>query len=398
MNRYLVIFVLGMVVLAGCAGGPFGTDSTDTQNTSTEQNESIQPGTHMESPSGQSNENNGTESGSSAASDETSTPDTESPNDSDDGTSSPNADGDTEPSSDNPWGERTLTVAVKNELDNDRKFGPIVQDALAYWEQNSQQYAGYQIDYTLEENAQDPDIVVSFTSSIDECGVKEHVEGCAPYITESNDVNRPVEVQIHGGYTDDSTRQLLIHELGHTLGLDHGDEPKKIMAAKSDLTTLPQPDVTERALPWDHSTLTVAVDQSNVPPQKRQAVNNQINAALDYYERGADGTVPNRVSFKRVSDPESADIRIEFSDNSPCSSLNTGSCSVPSGYDPDDDGALEQYHHVRIVLTGLDTKTVAWHVGNRIGEDAFGFDEVNDFPYPLRSNTPKEERSTRWWT
>lgn len=405
-SRGLSVFVLIMVVLSGCAGmipGSNMTNSTDTMSTS---DGTTHPDAQPTAPPSTARTGADTTSRSSPSSSTTTAasapPSTSSPPVSGspdrpphDTTSGSGSNG--TPSQANPWGERTLTVAIKDKTGKSRQFAPLVRDALAYWEQNSKQYAGYPINYKLKPNAANPDIVVSFVSSINKCGVERRVEGCAPYIRSSNDVNRPVDVQIRSGYTDDSTVQLLIHEFGHTLGLDHQDEPEEIMAAETDLTTLPKPNVTERALPWDHSKLSVAVDLSSVPASKRSAVNTQIDEALTYYDRGADGTVPKRVSFRRVSNPKKADIVIQFSKDSPCPGLSSGSCSVASGYDPDDDGATETYAKTKIVLTNVDTDTVAWHVGNRLGEDAFGFDEQSDFPPPLRSSTSTETRSSRWW-
>lgn len=401
-SRGLSVLVLIMVVLSGCTGmipGSNATDSTDTMSTS---DGTTNPNAQPTAPTPTAGQGEDTTSPSSSSTSTSSTPPSTSSSPvsgspdrlSSDTTSAPGSDAGSQA---NPWGERTLTVAIKDKTGNSRQFEPLVQDALAYWEQNSKQYAGYPINYQLKPNAENPDIVVSVVSSINKCGVERRVEGCAPYIRSSEDIDRPVDVRIRSGYTDESTVQLLIHEFGHTLGLDHQDEPKEIMAAETDLTTLPKPNVTERALPWDHSKLSVAVDLSSVPASKRSAVNKQIDEALAYYDRGADGTVPKRVSFQRVSNPESADIVIQFSKDSPCSGLSSGSCSVASGYDPDDDGATETYAKTNIVLTNVDTNTVAWHVGNRLGEDAFGFDEQSDFPKPLRSNAPTETRSSRWW-
>lgn len=288
-------------------------------------------------------------------------------------------------------------MAIENEMGNDRSFKPLVQNALAYWEENSRQYAGYSINYRLT-NAPNPDIKISFAPTIESCGGKKHVEGCAPFIQSSKPINQPgpIQVKIRGDYTNESTIQLLIHEFGHTLGLDHTDSPKEIMAAESDLTARAKPNVTERALPWDHSTLTVAVDRSTIPDGKRGTVNKQIESALNYYTRGADGTIPGRVSFRRVSNPENADIVIRFTQNTPCD-IVSGSCSVASGYNLDTDDALELYHQTVITLKSVDTTTVGWHVANRIGSDAFGFDEPSDFPDSLRGTVPPRVRHSRWW-
>jgi hypothetical protein len=409
-SRVLPVVII-MVLLAGCAGTTHGTDNrTSPTNTTVSSpvpeptdNRGVRPtatnSTTETSPSSQtaaptthptSESNSSTTPTTTPTSTVTSSPDSQSKN------TTPPPDTATEPKQESPWGEKTLTVAIKNEMKGDRTFVPLVQNALAYWEENSRQHAGYSINYRLTDAA-NSDITVSFVPTIKDCGGKRHVEGCAPLIQSNEDVNRPVQIQIRGGYTNESTTQLLIHELGHTLGLDHGDAPKKIMAAESDLTTRARPNVTERALPWDHSTLTVAVDSSTVPDSKRGAVNKQIQAALNYYARGASGTVPERVSFRRVSNSETADIVIRFSQNTPCTGLRSGSCSVASGYDPDDDGAIETYAGVEITLTKVDTNTVAWHIANRIGEDAFGFDEPSDFPKPLRNSADSSIQQSNWW-
>jgi hypothetical protein len=402
-----------MVLLAGCAGTTHGTDNRTSPTNTTVSSPVSEPtndrgvrptataSTTETSPSSQTTAPPTSESSSSSTDSPTTTPSstvTSSPNSQSNNTT-PSPDTATAPRQENPWGKQTLTVAIKNKMEGDRTFVPLVQNALAYWEENSRQYAGYSINYRLDQNAANPDITISFVSTIKNCGEKRGVEGCAPFIQSTKDLKKPgpVQVQIRGGYTNESTTQLLIHEFGHTLGLDHGDAPKGVMAAESDLTTRSRPNVTERALPWDHSTLTVAVDRSTVPGSKRGAVNKQIQTALNYYARGAGGTVPERVSFRRVSNPETADVVIRFSQNSPCSDLRTGSCSVASGYDPDDDDAIETYAGVEITLTDVDTNTIAWHVANRIGEDAFGFDEPSDFPKPLRNSVDSRVRQSNWW-
>ncbi|MFC6960861.1 matrixin family metalloprotease [Halocatena marina] len=403
-TRVLPVLVLVMVVLAGCSGMLTGSNTTNaTNSTSTLTPDGMtNPNAQPTIPGETGPDENPPTSAASPASTQTSASSSASSSPTDDDPSShdgatPDPGSDAVPSKENPWGERTLTVAIKDETGNDRAFEPLVQNALAYWEQNSRKYAGYQINYRLEPDAANPDVVVSFVPSIEECGVEEQVEGCAPYIRSPEEVNRPANVQVRSGYTDESTVKLLIHEFGHTLGLGHDDKPKKIMAATTDLTTLPKPNVTERALPWDHSTLSVAVDLSGVPATDRATVNSQVDKAFAYYDQGADGTVPNRVSFRRVSNPEEADIVVQFTDDSPCQGLKSGSCSVASGYDPDDDGATETYAKTRIVITNVEPKTVAWHVGNRLGEDAFGFDHPSDFPQPLRGNAPTETRRSNWW-
>lgn len=163
-------------------------------------------------------------------------------------------------------------------------------------------------------------------------------------------------------YTDDSLVNLITHEFSPVLGLQHNDEPQEVMNGVVDLTRLPKPDATGRDLPWKHSTLTVAVDRSNVPANECSTVKNQINEALEYYDNGADGTILERVSFRRVDNPETADITIRFSANSPSLSIDergTDSCHIYKDINIDNDISVKDIIDLDIVLTNFNPETVA---------------------------------------
>ena len=121
----------------------------------------------------------------------------------------------------------------------------------------------------------------------------------------------------------------------------------------------------------------------------------QIDHALDYYDRGADGTVPENVSFRHVERPERADIVVRFSDDSPCG-FGSGSCGSVSGTDPDGDGALERYTHLEITLTDLDSDVVGWHVARWLAL-GFGIEDESEYPPVLREETSHEDRRSDWW-
>jgi len=293
---------------------------------------------------------------------------------------------------DNPWGESTLTVAVENAGAPSRNFTAALQTALGYWERNSEQYAGYPIEYELDPDAENPDLVVRFVDEVDSCPNVEHAAGCAPYVTDPAEVDRPMNVDVDASFGNESTALVLKHELGHTLGLDHDSAPQSIMTGEAMLATAPRRDATERPLPWADSELTVYLGPT--PDRDRAAVHEQVSHALAYYADGAAGTVPSNVTFEFTRFRSEADVVVRFPDDLQCTAGTGGSCGSVRGVDPDRDDALEEYQRLNVSIAGVDTEAVGWYVGYWLGY-GMGLDEEELAP-PLQDDSYRNRRSD-WW-
>ena len=300
---------------------------------------------------------------------------------------------------DNHWQSEELVVSYEAPAGDDRDYEPILEAGLEFWSEHSERYAGFPVDLRLAAPGDDADVHVRFVDRVGECGTEdhgdEHTAGCAPILTDHRQVDRPVEIRVRTGFDDESTALVLKHELGHTMGLTHDDEPQEIMQAQSRLTTLPQTNATDRALPWRTSELAVYPEYDSVGDDERTEAERQVHAALDYYERGADGTVPDNVTFVEASTPSDAHVVIRFSDDDPCRE-GTGSCGALSGQDLDGDGAFEYHTKLEITLVGLDTEATAWHVGRWLGV-GFGHVDESEFPEPLRQSATFDDRRSEWW-
>jgi hypothetical protein len=288
-----------------------------------------------------------------------------------------------------PWGAEPVVVGVAGPTGRD--VVPLVRRAAAYWEANAGRYAGYPVDYAVRPEATNPDVVVQFRDEIEGCERTKHTAGCAPYITHAGQIDRPVTVEVKTGLSDESTVRVLEHEFGHTLGLGHDDEPRDIMRTGVVLTTLPQPNATERGFAWTDGDFTVYVDVAAAPDP--DAAREQVGRALDYYERGAPG-VPNDLTFRAVDDPDDAELVIRYVDRSACTS-GSGSCGSSRGPDPDGDGASERYSRFTVTVVGVDTDAVGWHVGYWLAA-AFGLEGDTEKPPPFR-DASYEERRSEWW-
>ncbi|WP_135533962.1 matrixin family metalloprotease [Halostella pelagica] len=290
-----------------------------------------------------------------------------------------------------PWDDDELVVAIDSG-GGDREYRPLVREALSYWEGEGGQYAAYEAAFVLDPNATDPDVVVTFVDDVDECGDVDDAAGCAPRLSSDSRVDPPVAVEVEANLSDESTVIVTKHEFGHVLGLSHDDDPQSIMAHSTDLTTEPQPNATERALPWQNESLSVAVDVSNA--SNPSGAQDQVRHALDYYGDSADGTVPENVSFRIVENRSAADVVITYVETLPCQG-DVGSCASRSGVDPDGDGAAERYDSLEITVAGVDTAAVGWHVGYWLGY-GFGHTSEYDWAQPFR-DADAEDRWSEWW-
>lgn len=263
----------------------------------------------------------------------------------------------------NPFGERTLTVRL-GETPAERDVRPEVEQALAYWEGNSTEHAGYPVNFTLGEGPADARIEISFADAPIPCGyaVDERSIGCAPL----NERTAPSvsEIVVAANQTDDYTVEILVHELGHVLGLDHDDEPNRYMQATH---------------PHGLARETVRVYLGG-PDDDVAGGWSEVDAALEYFEDHPALADDERPNFEFVQTVEQADFVVTFGGD--CGFETGGSCSG----DPPYEGQQ------RIVLDDLDTSVVQWHVAFLL---APSYLEDEEIPDALTSDTTRGER-IRW--
>lgn len=265
---------------------------------------------------------------------------------------------------DNPFGQRHLPVAINGTVEG-RDVEPIVERALRYWENNSERYAGYPVNFTLVPPAADHRIAIAFEGKPIACDsdVDDHTTGCAVF---NEQTAPPVSrVQVATNHTDHYTFETLVHELGHTLGLDHEDEPRRFMAT-------PHPVGLARETVGVHVTATTG----DVTDRQRRGV----RTALSYFETTSRLASDERLDWTEVDAPERADFVVEFADGDErCFEDRAGSCPGEPTYDDQQ----------KLVLDGLDDEVVAWHVAFHLAPVFFEPDEV---PSELTADASRPER------
>lgn len=211
--------------------------------------------------------------------------------------------------SDNPFRTRELQVYVEQRAGSDQPFNQQVDEALAYWEANAEQYAGYPVTFNRTSNIEEAHFSIYLMDEVETlegCGDDDGTNtiGCGqrPGLAIMN-----LTVAVEAGYQHEDTVHILKHELGHSLGLDHGDDPVDLMQAKYDVYPI------SREFTYDIQTAAI---------YHKGSVNNQVAGGLSFLEKGGNGTVKSKVTFERDRDAD-VDILVKVTgESNTCGSNN----------------------------------------------------------------------------
>ena len=176
-----------------------------------------------------------------------------------------------------PLAGRT-TVSIVDRSGSAHDLEQLTNDALTYWTANASEYAGFEVVFELTTDS--PDLELVFLESrheLEGCReyATEHILGCAPLLEVGHRPERPVTVEVVAANRPYGDIRLTVkHELGHTLGLTHDDEPAHIMSNNIE-DRLPEYDRRQRVL--------VAMENAW---NGRNAGTRRYNRAIEYWNAG----------------------------------------------------------------------------------------------------------------
>lgn len=264
----------------------------------------------------------------------------------------------------NPYGSDELAVYVNDSM-VDRIVQPYVRSALDYWEENSEEYAGYPVEYRIVNSTVSADIHVTFTH-VSMCGLSIRLDGpylgCADVVKPYSDAPSTVEVAIQHNLSKRGMERTLIHEIGHTLGLEHDDEPREYM--------------THLESPFDYGPVPVYLQASS--GRLPFGVENDVEDGLDYVTNHE--SLNESYQWRFVDDVDDAKIVITYHHSAGACGYSTGGSCMEYGYKYHD-----QYH---LQLAELDS-TLAWHVAYQLSMFVF---PTGDTPDVLSPDTDRETR------
>lgn len=135
-----------------------------------------------------------------------------------------------------PLAGETVTIQVNQNTDTTHDLQAVTREALAFWETNSERYAGFGVGFDGVGTGE-ADLVVTYTDSPRGCSdvavSSERVLGCAPVLGPDTSVPEPTVARVVAGSRP--VGQILTtakHEIGHVLGLTHADEPREVMSSR----------------------------------------------------------------------------------------------------------------------------------------------------------------------
>jgi hypothetical protein len=134
----------------------------------------------------------------------------------------------------------SVSVAVVDRSESGHDLGALAREALSFWETNAAEYAGFEVDYRLAEptpgDGPPPDVEIVFRDdrqALEGCRefASEEVLGCAPLLEAGRRFDAPATAEVVAtGRPYGAVLTTTEHELGHTLGLGHDDEPAFVMS------------------------------------------------------------------------------------------------------------------------------------------------------------------------